>query len=384
MEYNFTKAEYSRIIDFVKPGNILLYGKGDIGQLFLHWLAIQGLDGLVHGFAVTSMDGSFVCRNKPVFAVEQVAAMRPVPRVVICTNRYRQEMQQALAQAGFTGEQLLLTDLDVRRMELKRQRQKLKFQVHLAEHCNLNCRGCFHCSPLAEPELLSVEEYERDARRLSELFGGQLDSLELLGGEPLLHPQVKEFFRISRDCFPTGRIQLLTNGVLLKQMKEDFWQAMHDYDIVLACTEYPLNVDYRAIEAKAKEHGVRYMNFVLMRDEQGRKVLEHYHFDPKGGHDFRENFYRCYRSNFCIYLLHGHLYSCVLGGNLHHLKRYFHCDGMDLNEAANSIDIHKAGSAEEISRFMLRAMPLCAYCNLHDEKTIIHFERTRYELSEWT
>lgn len=68
MEYNFTKAEYSRIIDFVKPGNILLYGKGDIGQLFLHWLAIQGLDGLVHGFAVTSMDGSFVCRNKPVVA----------------------------------------------------------------------------------------------------------------------------------------------------------------------------------------------------------------------------------------------------------------------------------------------------------------------------
>lgn len=51
-------------------------------------------------------------------------------------------------------------------------RKKIKFEVHITEHCNLNCKYCFHFSPLAKEEYLTLEEYERDLARLSELFGG--------------------------------------------------------------------------------------------------------------------------------------------------------------------------------------------------------------------
>ena len=50
---------------------------------------------------------------------------------------------------------------------------QLKFEVHIVEHCNLNCKQCEHFSPLAEKSYLPVERYERDCRRLSELSRGR-------------------------------------------------------------------------------------------------------------------------------------------------------------------------------------------------------------------
>ena len=102
---------------------------------------------------------------------------------------------------------------------------QLKFEVHIVEHCNLNCKQCAHFSPLAEKSYLPVERYERDCRRLSELFRGEMSSILLLGGEPLLHPQITEIMRVTREAFPVGRIRIVTNGILLPKMAEDFWKA---------------------------------------------------------------------------------------------------------------------------------------------------------------
>jgi ABC-2 type transport system ATP-binding protein len=48
----------------------------------------------------------------------------------------------------------------------------LSFEIHLTEHCNLNCKGCFHFSCIAEEEYLTKEEFERDISRISELSKG--------------------------------------------------------------------------------------------------------------------------------------------------------------------------------------------------------------------
>lgn len=69
------------------------------------------------------------------------------------------------------------------------------FEFHLAEHCNLNCIGCTHFSPLAEPEFLEVEDFRNDIERLSYLTGGNARFINLLGGEPLLHPEINSFLR---------------------------------------------------------------------------------------------------------------------------------------------------------------------------------------------
>ena len=80
--------------------------------------------------------------------------------------------------------------------------QKLKFEIHLTDHCNLNCVGCNHFSPLADSFYLDITAYKQDCKRIWELTEGNVQEIVLLGGEPLLHPNLKEIFSISSKYFP--------------------------------------------------------------------------------------------------------------------------------------------------------------------------------------
>jgi sulfatase maturation enzyme AslB (radical SAM superfamily) len=80
----------------------------------------------------------------------------------------------------------------------------LSFEVNVADHCNLNCRGCEHFSPLAKESYINIDSYTRDCARLSELTGGRIDTIHLMGGEPLLYPRLLEIFSITRQAFPSG------------------------------------------------------------------------------------------------------------------------------------------------------------------------------------
>lgn len=143
----------------------------------------------------------------------------------------------------------------VRGLTRRIPRRSLKFEVHLAEHCNLNCKGCDNFSPLAAEEFLELDEYERDCRRLSDLFGGKVKKLLLLGGEPLLNPRIEDFLRVSRECFPRGRIIIVTNGLLLPKMTDKFWKNCKKYGIEIEPTKYPVNFDYDAVEEMARGGG---------------------------------------------------------------------------------------------------------------------------------
>lgn len=102
-------------------------------------------------------------------------------------------------------------------------RTTLFFDVIAAEHCNLNCKGCGSMSPLAEEKFLDLNVYENDLRRLSELSGGVMHHINILGGEPLLHTEIKKIIKITRKYFNYGNIYLVTNGILLPKMDDEFW-----------------------------------------------------------------------------------------------------------------------------------------------------------------
>jgi molybdenum cofactor biosynthesis enzyme MoaA len=94
-------------------------------------------------------------------------------------------------------------------------------EANLVDHCNLNCRRCSHFAPLAEPHFVAPDDFERDMRRLSALFRN-IRVIRLMGGEPLLHPEAERFLSIARTAFPLARIHLVTNGLLLDELREAF------------------------------------------------------------------------------------------------------------------------------------------------------------------
>ena len=87
-------------------------------------------------------------------------------------------------------------------------------EFHVADHCNLNCAGCLHYAPFAPKRLASLETVSHDFRRLGTLFSN-IRHVRIMGGEPLLHPNLVAFARVVRQTFPRSRIRIVTNGLAL-------------------------------------------------------------------------------------------------------------------------------------------------------------------------
>jgi sulfatase maturation enzyme AslB (radical SAM superfamily) len=51
-------------------------------------------------------------------------------------------------------------------------RKALRFQIHITDHCNLNCKYCGHYSPVANKKFLDPAVFEKYLQRIQELTGG--------------------------------------------------------------------------------------------------------------------------------------------------------------------------------------------------------------------
>ena len=127
-----------------------------------------------------------------------------------------------------------LNDLErvcVQMMAYKREKPfllKPVVDVQVCGHCNLRCAGCMHFAPVAEESFLDLGEFERDLERLSSVegVGDYFGAIVLMGGEPLLHPHIAEVIRMTHRYLPESLIALCTNGLLLRRMGGDFWDAL--------------------------------------------------------------------------------------------------------------------------------------------------------------
>lgn len=257
------------------------------------------------------------------------------------------------------------------------ERKKLRFEVHLTDHCNLNCFGCFHFSPLASEWFLSLDDYRKDCQRLSELSDGFIEKIELLGGEPLLHPEISNVCIITRNAFPIGNINILTNALLIKKMDELFWEALRANNIGIVITRYPLNLDYNEIKSFIENHGI----CIEFRGDTNEKTQTKIPLDLNGKQNIQDTFHRCHRPNRCIQLRDGKLWTCVIPPYIKYFNNYF---GKNFEICEDDyIDIYKVNSIQKIYKFLVKPIPFCRYCK--NEQTVrgINWSRSKKNIIEW-
>ena len=280
-------------------------------------------------------------------------------------------------------QQVAVNELQMLRNCMKRQLRPtiydFHFEFHIVEHCNLGCKGCTHFAPLAEEEYLDILEFEKDISRLSELTGGVARFINLLGGEPLLHPEIEKFFDAARKYFPASTIRVVTNGILLSKMKEEFWKSCRNNKIELGVTEYPIDVDYNEIRLLAEKHGVIYTSFSgdEVRDEMWKLAL-----DEEGKNRPTDNFMRCPRPNACVFCAHGKIFTCATLANINHFNKYF---GTKLLLSEDDyVDIYKVKSVSEILEYLRNPTPFCRYCNIERREYGVRWEKSERKKEEWT
>ena len=257
---------------------------------------------------------------------------------------------------------------------------KLRFEIDLVGHCNMTCAGCAHFSPLCKEEFVNLLETKLDFERLSELFGGEVEYIHLLGGEPLLHPQIAELAEMARYYFPIGRIEIVSNGTLLPNQDKHFWEVCRDKNITLSVTKYPTSFAYEELPALAALHGVKFQFYNHSADET--VTFNKLKLDLSGNQDPDLNFLNCYLANECIFLKKGRLYPCSIISHIGYFNDYFKQDlpvtGRD------SIDIYDVQNKDEILNFLAQPVPFCAYCDIAGRKHSLSWRPTEKDISEWT
>lgn len=263
---------------------------------------------------------------------------------------------------------------------IRKKLDKLSFEVHIAEHCNLNCCSCSHFSPLAEAEYLDPEEFRRDAERLAGLFGHECGNIDLMGGEPLLHPEIITFMKIARENFTKGTIKVITNGILLTKMSADFWRACHDYNVGVSVTHYPIKLDEEKIRSLAKEYDINFEWFV------SNSVKDFFYLKPidlSGSGDYRKNFAGCVWSNRCIQLSHGRLYTCMFIPYVRHFNKRF-SQNIEVT-GKDSVDIYEEGiSGDDILQRLTEPVPVCRFCKISDVHGTVKWHVSERKIEEWT
>jgi MoaA/NifB/PqqE/SkfB family radical SAM enzyme len=250
-------------------------------------------------------------------------------------------------------------------------------EFHLVEHCNLNCSGCDHFSPLAREEYADLTVVEKDMARLSELSGGNIKEIRLIGGEPLLHKDAVSFFPVVRKYFPKSRVLLFTNGILLARQPDSFWQSCKDNAVVLFVTRYPVKIDVETITAKCNQYGIEFLHPPGIRDDEMYRCV----LSLEGNGRVKENWKHCFH-NYWTFLARGRIYPCPFYANIRHFNRHFNKE-LPLTEK-DSIDIYKAKDFKEILRFLSRPIPACRYCDISAYSYGHAWNVSRKNIDEWT
>jgi MoaA/NifB/PqqE/SkfB family radical SAM enzyme len=247
------------------------------------------------------------------------------------------------------------------------------FDVHLTDHCNLNCKGCVHFSNICKQWFVDPEKFADDMRVMSQRVN--VAQIFLLGGEPLLHPQIDALVRTARRFFPKTRICVVTNGLLLMKMKDSFWRTLAEENIVLICEAYPIELPMDEIREAAASFGV-----TLEWTSQGGRFYK-LPIDLEGTQSAEDSFRRCSGITNCPLYRDGRLYPCAYPPYVDAFTERFGLDGPCASDA-DSISVRDNDGAA-IVEFMKRPIPFCRHCDFN-HFVEYEWDRSKREIDEWT
>ena len=247
-------------------------------------------------------------------------------------------------------------------------------EFHLADHCNLNCKGCGHFAPLADQEFPDLERYKNDLSQLKKLFS-KINKIVLLGGEPLLNPQIGEFLFATKWFFPSANIQVFTNGILLPQMPQSFWDACRACLVTIDITIYPpLILKESSLIDIVKTNGLK------VRTHR----VTHFHafYNRKGDTEAKRTFLKCRSRWYTPMLKDGKIYVCPKAATIHCFSRKF---SLDISEAG-FVDIYSSSSTGWAVKDQIdKSWSLCNYCTLGwDVIPIFPWAPSKRILPDWS
>ena len=353
--------------------NVAIFETGQASQIvaeiiennFNPWLESQDVAPLkVVAYVSADKNLPFVSDNKAILHFEQYAALyrtKVIDKIILPRELFvgQTQIMSYLQLLGINVEDICLTGrlnqeiFPPNFIEFYLSAKYLPYlEFHVADHCNLNCKACEHYSGLVkEPHFPKLEKFTRDFERLHE-FIDDIGMIRILGGEPLLNPELNEYIKLSRRLYPHAIIYVVTNAILLPKMPDSFFVTMRECKAKFCISFYPPLVSKMpAIKRLLEAWGVDFWISPLNETFTMKQTLTPHN-------QISEMFLRCFQSH-CHNLYEGKIAACFLPFT----TKYFNASyGKNLPEDG-ALDLYSADlTTEKLKAHLLTPFERCRYC----------------------
>lgn len=268
-------------------------------------------------------------------------------------------------------------------------------ETMITQVCNLACRGCTNYSDLRHQGYVTWAQgqdwFDQWRRRLT------LPDIGVMGGEPLINPEWREWLRGLRSMFPDSQLRFTTNGLLLER-NPDIMDLMYDIgNVVFKITVHvpDQNLEHWIARCHQDHAWQPVQEFGIQRwrgDHDVRLQINRPHtFNaPFRGsyHDMRpwnsdpiQAFAQCIQQT-CPLLYQGRIYKCSTSAllsdtlerfgrpNYHEWRPYISAGiGVDDDDRILSDFVAKFGQAES----------MCAQCADSEQAAIDHVSTVQFK-----
>jgi GTP 3',8-cyclase len=253
-------------------------------------------------------------------------------------------------------------------------------EYHIADHCNLRCDHCCSFSPILKKWFADPETFERDLTAVRRVVAPEF--VKIVGGEPLLHPELERLLVIAKGLAVAPRIQLTTNGLLIERLTARGWESIS----MLAVSLYPEpSLPKELIRFIAREAAARRIE-VSWKMQDKFTCLDR--TDLAGYEDAKSTFEGCWIRHRCNSIRNGRFYCCT---RPQYVQKFASEPSRFLEDGIRVDDPNEVALAHRIKEHLERTEPLhsCFLCNGGDARldtnrqlTTIEVRRKREGLTE--
>ncbi len=216
-------------------------------------------------------------------------------------------------------------------------------EIMVTQACNISCHGCTNYSDLSHAGYLTWEQ----GKKQIEPWLDRVEILDfgILGGEPLINPDIRNWIVGLRELLPNAQIRFTTNGLLLEK-HYDVVQLLSDIgNSVFKITMHTNTTSVEKIIEKISaeydwelvtEHGINRMKtknnfrFQVNRPKVFIKSYVGTYPDIKPHHNNPVESFAICNQQMCPLMYNGKIYKCSTSGLLEDTLRRFNNPNFDL------------------------------------------------------
>lgn len=312
----------------------------------------------IKGFLDSYVDGEFM--GKPILRLDQVdkettivIAIKPPIWIAEIYNFLREKGYKNLywyfAMSRFIGKRKNFLVDECFKTDTWGVCPLPTVELHISDKCNLNCKGCTHFSPLFSDLGTSLEERLEDIKILRSKFSNII-RLDLLGGEPLLNPELSGYVEEMRKILPNTFIQIFTNGLLIPRLSEETLKCIKENSVTFSISEYePTHRMMDRITDTLEKYEIDYI--VLKSDT---RMIFNKPISVSKNTRYPQN---CI-SNGCILVSDGKIARCP---TLMYIYKFNEKFGQNL-PTDGIMDLRSCPGGQELLDKLCEEVPLCKHC----------------------